>query len=63
MFLPSFTLRPWLIPAGGFVGIGFPEDLAVAVEQRFQRTGEPRNSTVELNGGAVGGAASTTWKT
>eukprot|EP00435_Cladocopium_sp_Y103_P049553 s4_g15.t1 len=34
------------VATGGFVGIGFPEDLAVAVEQRFQRTGAPRNLTL-----------------
>ena len=47
--------------AGGFVGIGFPEDLAVALEQRFRCTGAPRASAVVFSPprGAGGGAAAT----
>jgi propionate CoA-transferase len=34
------------VASGGFVGIGFAEKLAVAIEERFRRTGKPRALTL-----------------
>jgi propionate CoA-transferase len=34
------------VTTGGFVGIGFAEELAVALERRFQATGSPRDLTL-----------------
>ncbi len=34
------------VATSGFVGIGFPEELALALQERFERTGSPRDLTL-----------------
>jgi len=40
------------LASGGFAGIGFPEGLAIALEERFKETGEPRDLTLRGSGSA-----------
>ena len=34
------------VATGGFVGVGFAEELALALERRFEATGSPRDLTL-----------------
>ena len=41
------TIRPGdTVSVAGFVGIGTPDELLIAIEQRFRETGEPRDLTL-----------------
>jgi propionate CoA-transferase len=44
------------LATGGFVGIGFPEEIAIAIEQYYIKNGRPRNLTLVYAAGQGDGA-------